>query len=164
MRRSLYNNISLARLAAFCGTFVLVIDSSNVSLAGNTTYVYDELGRLTTVAAPTNTSCFVYDDAGNRTSETVTPVSQSAVNDSITTSKNTPITYDPRTNDAGNCVTLTVTAVGTPAHGTAAIVNAGQAITYTPATDYTGTDSFTYTITSSLGAQDAATETVTVTP
>jgi len=157
---NIFRNISSRPILAA----MLALGLPAACLAGNTTYTYDELGRLTTVAAPTITSCFVYDKAGNRTSETVTPVSQAAVNDSITTAKNTLITYDPRTNDAGNCVTLTVTAVGTPAHGTTAIANAGQAITYTPATGYTGADSFSYTITSSVGAQDSATESVTVTP
>ncbi len=55
---------------------------------------------------------------------------------------------------------LTITAVSTPAHGTATIGTGG--ILYTPATGYTGSDSFTYTISDGRGGTATATVAVTV--
>lgn len=55
--------------------------------------------------------------------------------------------------------TLTVTAVSQPGHGTAAL-NANGTVTYAPAAGYTGSDSFTYTVS---GGTDNVTGTVTVT-
>ena len=86
-----------------------------------------------------------------------------AVNDSATTSKNTPVTivvlendYDPDFDQ------LTVTNVGQPAHGTATINN--NRVTYTPSTDYVGGDQFTYAISDGRGGTATATVTINVTP
>ena len=59
---------------------------------------------------------------------------------------------------------LTITNVGTPSHGTAQIVdtNEGQAIEYTPNANFTGTDSFTYTIEDEASNSSTATVTATV--
>jgi outer membrane protein OmpA-like peptidoglycan-associated protein len=57
---------------------------------------------------------------------------------------------------------LTITAVSTPAHGTATIGTGG--IRYTPTTGYSGTDSFTYTISDGRGGSATATVNVTVQP
>ncbi len=56
--------------------------------------------------------------------------------------------------------TLSITNVSSPAEGTAQIVN-GQ-ISYTPPADFSGTDTFTYTISDGNGGEDTATVTVTV--
>lgn len=61
---------------------------------------------------------------------------------------------------------LTISAVGTPSNGgTATIVSTagGQRINYTPAANFFGTETFTYTITNSLGSA-TTTVTATVTP
>ena len=50
-----------------------------------------------------------------------------------------------------------------PQHGTV-VVNADGTFTYTPAADYSGTDSFTYTITDRTGDTSTATVTITVRP
>jgi len=57
---------------------------------------------------------------------------------------------------------LTITAVGTPAHGSAAI--ASGRINYTPATAFSGSDSFTYSISDGRGGTATATVAITVQP
>ncbi len=57
---------------------------------------------------------------------------------------------------------LTVTSVGTPAHG-GTVANADGTITYTPAANYTGADSFAYTIGDGQDGSATATVNVTVT-
>lgn len=86
-----------------------------------------------------------------------------AVNDSITTNHNTPITFDPRTNDSdpeGDPITITGKTDG--AHG-AVVINSGTSLTYTPTTGYSGSDSFTYTISDTHGHTATATVSVTIT-
>jgi hypothetical protein len=50
---------------------------------------------------------------------------------------------------------LTITAVSTPANGTATISGGGNRIQYQPALNYTGPDSFTYTISDGTNTADA---------
>jgi len=97
-------------------------------------------------------------------SVTVTAANQApaAVNDSITTTKNTAKTFDPRTNDSDpDGDPLTITAKTNGAHGTV-VINSGTSLTYTPTTNYTGPDSFTYTISDGQGHTATATVSVTV--
>ena len=58
---------------------------------------------------------------------------------------------------------LTVVAVTAPSHGTATIA-VDNTVSYTPAANYNGPDSFTYTISDSIGATDVGAVSVTVTP
>ena len=58
--------------------------------------------------------------------------------------------------------TPVVTATSSPSHG-GVVVNGDNTITYTPALNYTGADSFTYTVTSG-GVTETATVTVNVSP
>ncbi len=57
---------------------------------------------------------------------------------------------------------LTIASVSSPAHGTAA-ANADGTISYTPAANYSGTDSFSYTISDGQGGSATAVVSVTVT-
>jgi hypothetical protein len=57
---------------------------------------------------------------------------------------------------------LTLVGVSTPANGTAVLADGGV-IRYTPAAGFSGTDTFTYTVTDKQGLDHAATGTVTVT-
>ncbi len=87
-----------------------------------------------------------------------------ANNDSKTTNEDTAVTISVLSNDTdidGN--TLTVMGTTTPLHGTA-VINADYTITYTPDANYTGTDSFTYTISDGHGGTATATVTVIVIP
>ena len=83
----------------------------------------------------------------------------------LATTTNTPVTFNAnklvlRGSDAG--VTLSVSAVTSPsAHGTV-VLNGDHTITYTPATDYTGGDSFTYTLSDNVGGSSPGTVSVTV--
>lgn len=92
---------------------------------------------------------------------TISNAAPNAVNDTVNVPRNTAVTINVLGNDSdpdGN--QLTITAVGTPSHGTAA--SNGQTITYTPTTDYTGDDSFWYTIADNFGSSDTATVTVSI--
>jgi|GEM_PF-198479 len=55
-----------------------------------------------------------------------------------------------------------VTVAASPGHGTATV--SGQSLLYTPAAGYSGTDSFTYTLTNPFGVSAPAIVTVTVNP
>ena len=93
---------------------------------------------------------------------TVTAVNDApiAVDDGATTPEDTPVTIAVRANDTDlDGDPLLLIAASGPAHGTAAITPDGT-VTYTPAANYSGADTFTYTISDGQGG--AATGTVTV--
>lgn len=76
--------------------------------------------------------------------------------DNATSLTNQSSTFDPRLNDVDpNGDPLLITGTTAPAHGTVT-VNAGASLTYTPATDYSGTDSFTYSISDGRGGTASA--------
>lgn len=85
-----------------------------------------------------------------------------ANNDAISSPKNTAATIFPTTNDVLNGVTIrSVTVLSQPANGTATA--SGSSIIYTPAANFTGTNSFTYSIVVDGRTSNPATVTVTVT-
>ncbi len=138
-----------------------------VTINGGTSITYTP---TTGYSGADSFSYTISDPAGHTASATVSvtvaPANQppAAVNDSITTPKNTAKTFDPRVNDSdpeGDALTITGTSSG-PSHGTAA-VNSGVSITYTPTTGYSGSDSFNYTISDGHGGTATATVSVTVT-
>ena len=89
-----------------------------------------------------------------------------AVNDSSSTTRNTIVTTaSVLTNDTDtDGDTLSVTAGdATSAEGVTVTNNSDGTFTYTPPIDFTGTDTFNYTITDSNGCSDEGTFTVTVT-
>ena len=87
------------------------------------------------------------------------PVAQ---NDSASVADGTSVTIPVLTNDTdADGDALRITATTAPSHGSAAI--AGAAIVYTPALDFTGTDTFRYTISDGRGGSASATVTVTIT-
>jgi hypothetical protein len=84
-----------------------------------------------------------------------------AADDTTTTTADTPIDVQVLSNDTdADNDPLAVIAVTQPANGS--VVNHDSYVTYTPGAAYTGTDSFTYTITDGNGGTDTATVTVTV--
>ena len=86
-----------------------------------------------------------------------------AVNDTATTAEDTAVSITVLTNDSDvDPDTLSVSAVTLPAHGSA-VINPDKSITYTPAGNYSGADSFGYTIGDGNGGSASATVTVTVT-
>ncbi|MCL2333022.1 MAG: Ig-like domain-containing protein [Actinomycetia bacterium] len=82
-----------------------------------------------------------------------------ANNDSATTPINTPVSGNALTNDVGTGITVTNHSPAN--HGTVSINPDGTYI-YTPASGYTGTDSFSYVITDSVGQTSTATVTINV--
>ncbi|MDZ8136922.1 MAG: cadherin-like domain-containing protein [Nostoc sp. DedQUE04] len=88
-----------------------------------------------------------------------------AVNDSITTNKNTPIIINATTLlsndiDADNDV-LSITSFTQPSQGSL-VKNPDSTYTYTPVPDYYGSDSFTYTISDGQGGSSTATVNLTI--
>jgi hypothetical protein len=87
---------------------------------------------------------------------TVTPTALAAADDTAMTQENTPVTVAVLDNDAGN--NLSITAVTQGAHG--AVTTDGATATYTPEDQYSGPDTFTYTVTDGV---DTATASVSIT-
>jgi len=87
-----------------------------------------------------------------------------AVNDSVTTAKNTSVTIDALANDTdADGDSLAVVNNTQPAHGTVKYSAKNNNFRYTPANGFKGTDNFTYTISDGHGGTDTATVTITVT-
>lgn len=94
---------------------------------------------------------------------TITPVNDAplAVDDTASTSTETPVTIPVLSNDSDpDGDALNVTAVSAPANGTTVI--SGDTIIYTPAANFSGEETFTYTISDPEGSTASATVTVTV--
>lgn len=88
-----------------------------------------------------------------------------AVDDpNIQTAEDTAVTIAVLDNDSDpDGDSLQVTSVGNPQNGTVQL-NSDGSITYTPNADFSGNDSFTYTIDDGNGGTNSATVSVTVTP
>jgi CshA-type fibril repeat protein/VCBS repeat-containing protein len=150
----------------------LSIDS--VTQPANGTVTIDPDGTITYTPDEgyTGTDSFTYtvsDGQGGTATATVmvtvTPDNDApvAVADSATTAEDTPVTIDVLSNDSDpDGDTLSIESVTPPTNGTAEIIE-GQ-VRYTPNADWSGTDSFTYTVTDGQGGTATATVTVTVTP
>jgi hypothetical protein len=84
-----------------------------------------------------------------------------AMDDSATTTKNTPVTIDVLANDSDpDGDSLTVASVTQPFNGSA--TTNGSNVTYTPNANFVGTDSFTYTASDGHGGTATANVTVFV--
>jgi YD repeat-containing protein len=136
------------------GASVLAVALSFCALSANAetvTYTYDALGRLISAATTGgHTTTYTYDINGNRTQVVVTGgtnAAPTAATDAKTTALNTASSFDPRTNDSdANGDALTITAKTNGTNGTVSITGGGTGVTYTPTTGFSGSDSFTYTI------------------
>lgn len=119
---------------------------------GTTQLVSSSSVKYTPAAAWSGSDSFSYtisDGNGGTDSATITVTTANAppvtVADTISTNINVAKTFDPRTNDSDpNGTALTITNHGTAAHG--AVAHTTTSVTYTPTTGYTGTDTFTYTV------------------
>lgn len=110
----------------------------------------------------------VYDQGGLQATARITVAVGSvndapvAVDDTVTTDEDTPITIAVLGNDSDpDGQALSIVAVGDAAQGQATIM--GSSLHYTPLLNLYGTDSFTYTI-SDGALSDTATVTVTINP
>ncbi len=96
-------------------------------------------------------------------SMTVSAVNDAPVanNDSASTAEDTAVTINVLANDSDvDGDTLSVASVTNPPHGSA--VKSGSNVVYTPDAGYSGTDSFSYTVSDGNGGTDTATVTVNV--
>jgi len=85
--------------------------------------------------------------------------------DAATTTQNSPVAIAVLSNDSdpdGDPISISNFAVFTAAGGSVSIDD--NQLVYTPAAEFTGTDTFVYTITDSFGAIGSSTVTVTVAP
>ncbi|WP_345271553.1 beta strand repeat-containing protein, partial [Nibrella viscosa] len=92
----------------------------------------------------------------------------SAVPDASTTAQGTSVTTVVLSNDVVNsqpasATNVTVSVTTQPAHGTAVVNPSTGAVVYTPAAGYSGLDSYTYTICSTVQPSLCATTTVSLT-
>ena len=87
----------------------------------------------------------------------------SAEDDRVTTEEDVPITISVLSNDHDpDGDLLAVDWIGDPSHGSA--VNRGNSITYQPDPDFSGEDSFSYTVSDGAGGTAKANVTITVEP
>jgi len=86
-----------------------------------------------------------------------------AVADKATTPKGIAVKISVLANDSDpDGDPLSVQSITQPAHGTA-VLNADDTVTYTPAANFTGTDTFQYTISDGRGGTDTAAVSIKVT-
>ncbi|HEX7915512.1 Ig-like domain-containing protein, partial [Rudaea sp.] len=108
-------------------------------------------------------------NANNNTATTLVDVGQVTPQpDSATTPINTPVSINVVANDGASGTTIDPSSVsvpasgpGAPAHGSVSCNGAGVC-TYTPNTDYSGTDTFNYTVCDTAEPRRCGTTTVTV--
>ena len=134
--------------AGSCTASVTYTPAANYSGSDSFTFTVND-GTATSTAATVNITVINQAPTANADSATVAKNSTANVIDVLAND----------TDPEGN--TLTVTAVSTPTSGTAAVGTGGAYVTYTPNANFTGTDSFTYTI--SDGHGNTATGNVSVT-
>jgi YD repeat-containing protein len=145
MRAKLFATAALLIVAPVCGSY------------GATTYAYDSLGRLWVVTYDNGMQItYHYDAAGNRTqvvTQTGSGLPIQAGNLWIKAYGTQPVTADPRStvSDPNYTTppTFTITGVGTAQHGAASYT--ASSVRYTSAPNFTGSDSFTYTVADPLG-------------
>ncbi len=141
--------------------------NGTVSLAGTTI-------TFTPTAGFQGNASFVYTVSDGRGGSdtatvfvTVNPAANrnpDAINDTATTTAATPVTIAVLGNDVDpDGDALSVTGVGAAANGTL-VRNANNTVTYTPYAGFSGTDSFTYSVSDGRGGSDTATVAVTVNP
>lgn len=134
----------------------------SVQMNADGTFSYAPLAGFT----GTDTFTYTVDDGnGGQASTSVTltvdPAAPTAVADSITTAEDQSVVIPVLSNDSGDA--LSVTAVSDGAIGSVSI-NGDGTLTYAPLTNANGADSFSYTITDSLGRTASASVSVDVSP
>jgi hypothetical protein len=131
------------------GTTVTYTPAANFNGGDSFTYTVSD-GNGGTAMASVIVSIAAVNDAPN------------AAPDSGATREGVPVVLSVLANDTDvEGGTLTVTAVGTPANGSAVLL-AGNTIRYTPGANFTGTDTFTYTVSDGQGGTSTGQVTVVV--
>jgi hypothetical protein len=133
---------------------ILYTPATNYSGSDNFTYTVQDING--TVSAP-----------GTVTITITPPTPPTAGPVTASTTASAPVTINVLASDSATAGALnpgSVTVASPPTHGSA-VAQADGSILYTPAAQYTGNDTFTYTVADSLGdVSPPATVTITVTP
>jgi hypothetical protein len=131
------------------GTTVTYTPAANFNGGDSFTYTVSD-GNGGTAMASVIVSIAAVNDAPN------------AAPDSGATREGVPVVLSVLANDTDvEGGTLTVTAAGTPANGSAVLL-AGNTIRYTPGANFTGTDTFTYSVSDGQGGASTGQVTVVV--
>ena len=168
-----------AAVARLCKRTALVLAVAAGALGpavapADITYTYDTIGRVTSATYPSGTTIvYSYDNAGNKIQQTVassTSAPPVAVDDYISTPKNTLIKYPVLSNDytpnSGYSLVLDIGSGKYTQGGYGSVFPDGGPVQmyYQPNPGYTGTDTYTYTVSDQHGGEAVATVHVTVTP
>lgn len=141
--------------------------------AGGTQYYGDitaQVHSISTINLSTGDTVYVYfKETGSNEDHyqitfNFTPQTVSAVNDDFTTNFNTTLNANVLANDLGSGIQVITASTTTPSNGTLSSIQTNGAFVYTPNTDFSGTDSFNYTIQDSGGNTATASVTITVNP
>ncbi len=123
-------------------------------------------GLITTAIQPISSASTVQVSSAQTTTCTSQP--PQACDNTATTTRNTCVTVDVCANDTctnGTIDPKSVCIVCKPCHGTVKVDGKTGVVTYTPSKNYTGTDSFCYTVRDKTGkCSNVATCCLTVTP
>jgi hypothetical protein len=161
-------NINVTANDTYTGTFINTVTIQSQPQYGSVAVEPNKTITFTPAAGFTGTTTFQYKLTGGNGSTSIATVTVNvtamvasiARNDNASTLKNNAKTINVLANDtAGTGAINNLVILAAPAHGTA-VVNQDRTITYTPANNYTGVDTFTYTITDEYN--NTATATVTV--
>jgi hypothetical protein len=161
-------NINVTANDTYTGTFINTVTIQSQPQYGSVAVEPNKTITFTPAAGFTGTTTFQYKLTGGNGSTSIATVTVNvtamvasiARNDNASTLKNNAKTINVLANDtAGTGAINNLVVSAAPAHGTA-VVNQDRTITYTPANNYTGVDTFTYTITDEYN--NTATATVTV--
>ncbi|MCF7889550.1 MAG: cadherin-like domain-containing protein, partial [Victivallales bacterium] len=149
---------------------LISIDSISIAPQHGTAEISN--GKITYTPAPDftgeDTFSYTIQDIAGETAEAAVTVSVSgggggsgiAVDDTVYTKMNTTSGIAVLLNDYDQKPPLNIISVTSPSHGTAVIDN--DKINYTPDDDWTGKDSFDYTVEDNAGRTDTAAVTVVV--
>lgn len=144
--------------------------STSITITGSGTLVIDNKGDYTFTPLPDwhgqvpVVDYTISDGKGGTADATLTIIVTPVVDitpDNSTTPAGTPVTIPVLDNDKFSNFDAKVTATTPPSNGSV-VINSDGTLTYTPNEDFTGEDTFTYTVTSN-GVTETSTVTVTVT-
>jgi hypothetical protein len=110
----------------------------NANFTGTDTVVYTVQDSNDTTSVPTTVT---FDVSSGDSGPVTNPVSTS-----VATGQNIQINVLATDTSANGLNPATVTIVSAPSHGTTAVNTSTGFVTYTPAANFSGTDSFTYTV------------------